>query len=104
MKRTREYRRFVAKTHIAKKKWISRHIYFFDWYDNDNQYSKNKVHCSCEMCADHDAYYTWMVHHGVNDEFKAELEEAGLDPVVPSRFERTRKNRHHYSHYSKHWS
>jgi hypothetical protein len=23
----------------------------YDWYDNLHQYSKNKIHCSCPMCA-----------------------------------------------------
>ena len=104
MKRTRDYRRSVAKTHIAHKKWICKHVYDWPWYDNDNQYSKNKVHCSCQMCADWDAYYEWLRLHGVNDKFKAELEEAGLEPIVPSRLDRVRKCRHHYSHYSKHWN
>ena len=104
MKRTREYRRSVAETHIARKKWISRHIYFFDWYRNDNQYSKNKIHCSCWMCAHRDAYYQWLFIHGMNDEMKEELEEAGLDLEVPNRERRSRKYSRSYSHYSKHWS
>lgn len=23
----------------------------FDWYDNLHQFSKNKIHCSCSLCA-----------------------------------------------------
>ena len=23
----------------------------YDWYDNLHQYSKNKIHCSCPLCA-----------------------------------------------------
>lgn len=25
--------------------------YHKDWYDNLHQYSKNKIHCSCPLCA-----------------------------------------------------
>ena len=24
--------------------------YGYDWYDNLHQYSKNKIHCSCNLC------------------------------------------------------
>ena len=33
-----------------RKQHISRHVYGFAWYDNLHQYSKNKVHCSCQLC------------------------------------------------------
>lgn len=56
MKRTRDYRRSVAKTHIARKKWICKHVYDWMWYDNDNQYSKNKVYCACWMCRGYHQY------------------------------------------------
>ena len=97
MKRTKDYRRFVAKTHINHKKSISQHIYFFDWYDNDNQYSKNKVHCSCEYCASFDAYYEWLRLHGISDSFKEQLLEANLNPILPNRHSRLRKNHHRHS-------
>ena len=34
-----------------RKEYISKEVYGVDWYDNLHQYSKNKVHCSCPMCA-----------------------------------------------------
>ena len=33
-----------------RKQNISKHVYGMDWYPNLHQYSKNKVHCSCQMC------------------------------------------------------
>lgn len=36
----------MREKHIARKKRICKLIYHVDWYDNDNQYSKNKIHCS----------------------------------------------------------
>ena len=38
------------------KKYISDHVYFnlggeFSYYNNLHQYSKNKIHCSCPLCA-----------------------------------------------------
>lgn len=36
-----------------RKRNIVRDIYGWDegWYDNLHQYSKNKIHCSCPLCA-----------------------------------------------------
>lgn len=104
MKRTREYRRSVAKTHIAHKKWICRYIRQWDWYDNDNQYSKNKVHCSCYWCGERNAYYNRMLLSGVNDKFKDELEEAGLNLVIPNRINRNIRHYVHHTRYSRHWN
>ena len=34
-----------------RKRNISKHVYNnIDWYSNLHQYSKNKVHCSCQLC------------------------------------------------------
>ena len=104
MKRTKEYRRFVAEKNINRKKSISRNIYHFDWYDNSNQYSKNKIFCSCWMCAHRNAYYDWLESHGVKDEFKEELKEADLDIKIPNRLQRRKKYGNKYSHYSKNWN
>ncbi len=38
----------VAKA--RRKRAISRAVYGIDWYDNLHEYSKNKVHCSCNLC------------------------------------------------------
>ena len=37
------------KKAIRKRKIIRQ--YGFDYYDNLHQYSKNKIHCSCPLCA-----------------------------------------------------
>ena len=34
-----------------RKRKISQEVYGTDWYDNLHQYSDNKIHCSCGMCA-----------------------------------------------------
>ena len=46
-KRHNDWRKAVRKRNIVH------HIYGWDegWYDNLHQYSKNKVHCSCPLCA-----------------------------------------------------
>lgn len=33
-----------------RKQRIAREIYGSDVYDNLHQYSKNKIHCSCDLC------------------------------------------------------
>lgn len=49
-KRGRGEIRELNRRHIERKKYICRHIYGWDWYNNDNSYSKGKIHCSCPMC------------------------------------------------------
>jgi hypothetical protein len=35
----------------AKRKYnICKNIYKIPWYNNLHQYSKNKIHCSCNLC------------------------------------------------------
>jgi len=96
MKRNRDYRRSVAETHIARKKWISKHIYFFDWYNNDNQYSKNKVHCSCGMCRGYSNYLQEMYLKSLQKEVDQNCEEVGvsLSVRIPNRFVHFRSRRH----------
>ena len=36
-----------------RKQNICRNNYHFEWYNNLHQYSKNKIHCSCWLCAHH---------------------------------------------------
>ena len=44
------YYRWVRK-HISKKcKCLDHEIHHFYWYKNDGQYSKGKIHCSCNLC------------------------------------------------------
>ena len=37
-------------TKAVRKRNLSREIYHMDWYNNTHQYSKNKIHCSCNLC------------------------------------------------------
>lgn len=50
MNRTRSYRREVRNKVIRRKKRVCTHVYGYDWYEHDGQYSKGKIHCSCRMC------------------------------------------------------
>ena len=34
-----------------RNKDIAEHVHGSPWYDNVHQYSKNKIHCSCPLCA-----------------------------------------------------
>ena len=53
MGRTRAERRHNNVSKAIRKERIVKEIYsnFDGWYDNLHQYSKNKIHCSCPMCA-----------------------------------------------------
>lgn len=47
----RGVRRKNAVTKAKRKQDIALHVYGFEYYDNLHQYSKNKIHCSCPLCA-----------------------------------------------------
>lgn len=47
MKRDRGYFREMREKHIKRKKKMSAHYWHYKF---DGQYSKGKIHCSCEMC------------------------------------------------------
>ena len=49
-KRHNDYVKAIRKRRIDRE-LDSGSIYHHDWYDNLHQYSKNKIHCSCPMCA-----------------------------------------------------
>ena len=49
--RTRAERRHNNLSKARRKRNICRTTYHYDWYDNLHQYSKNKIHCSCPLCA-----------------------------------------------------
>ena len=49
-KRHNDYKKAIRKRRIDRE--IDNSIYHRDWYDNLHQYSKNKIHCSCPMCAE----------------------------------------------------
>lgn len=50
--KTRAERRKTNFRKALRKKNICEHIYGWGYYDNLNQYSKNKIHCSCPMCTE----------------------------------------------------
>ena len=48
--------RYVSRMKALRKRRIDRDTYwhpdgYWYWYNNLHQYSKNKVHCSCPLCA-----------------------------------------------------
>ena len=46
-RRKQDYTKAVSKRNKDKRVRHLGHL----WYDNIHQYSKNKIHCSCLMCA-----------------------------------------------------
>ena len=46
----RAKRRKLNASKAKRKQKISKDVYGFDWYNNLHEYSKNKVHCSCQLC------------------------------------------------------
>ena len=51
MYRTSAERRHNDIVKALRKRQICRKYYGWEYYDNLHQYSKNKIHCSCPMCA-----------------------------------------------------
>lgn len=49
--RNSSYKRHMDYTKALRKRNIARKHYGFDYYDNLHQYSDNKIHCSCHLCA-----------------------------------------------------
>ena len=50
--KSRAQRRKDDYIKACRKQQIVQEIYGWDdWYNNLHQYSKNKIHCSCPMCA-----------------------------------------------------
>ena len=49
-KRHLDYIKAIRKRRIDREVEAAS-IYHHDWYDNLHQYSKNKIHCSCPLCA-----------------------------------------------------
>lgn len=48
--RDRAFTRKMDFIKAVRKRNISVHNYGWEYYDNLHQYSKNKIHCSCDMC------------------------------------------------------
>lgn len=51
--KSERFRRHQRARAIARKKRIARAIYHSDFYPNEGQYDKGKVHCSCPLCSYH---------------------------------------------------
>ena len=56
--RTRAERRHKDLSKALRKRKIAKEVYWsfhdggcWEYYDNLHQYSKNKIHCSCPLCA-----------------------------------------------------
>ena len=49
-KRHNDFKKAIRKRRIDRELDAAR-IEHHDWYDNLHQYSKNKIHCSCPLCA-----------------------------------------------------
>ena len=49
--KTREWRRNKNVSKARRKQKICQKHYGFEYYDNLNEYSKNKIHCSCPLCS-----------------------------------------------------
>lgn len=45
------HNRDVSRRKALRKRRIAREICGWEMYDNLHQYSKNKIHCSCPLCA-----------------------------------------------------
>ena len=45
MKRHNDWKKAIRKKNICEQ------VYGIEYYNNLHQYSKNKVHCSCPLCA-----------------------------------------------------
>ena len=96
MKRTRDYRRSVTKNHIIRKKRIGRRILGDDWYDNDNQYSKNKIFCSCPMCRSYNFYLGEFALKRFQNAVDSQVDDAGESDLkirIPNRFIHWRSSR-----------
>lgn len=48
---SRAYNRDISRRKAKRKQKIAKEIYHgYPYYDNLNQFSKNKIHCSCPWC------------------------------------------------------
>lgn len=67
-KRHNDYKKAIRKRRIdretAPKEWGH------DWYDNLHQYSKNKIHCSCPLCAVKTSNRGWYAYYGGTKNWK----------------------------------
>jgi len=54
--RKRAIRRKKNMSKALRKQKISKSVIGFERYDNLNQYHKNKIHCSCNLCRSKPTY------------------------------------------------
>lgn len=50
--RHRGNRRLLNVRKAIRKQRKSKEVYLIEWYNNLHQYFKNKIHCSCSLCAE----------------------------------------------------
>ena len=66
--KSRAERRHDDWTKAIRKRNIDRDLqsslFCYDWYDNLHQYSKNKIHCSCPLCAAKTSNKGWYAYYG----------------------------------------
>ena len=58
--RTAAKRRAKNLSKAKRKQRLAKQIYGIDWYKYLHQYSKNKIHCSCPLCAFHGPTFAEM--------------------------------------------
>ena len=66
-KRHNDYKKAIRKRRIDRElssQWGH------DWYDNLHQYSKNKIHCSCSLCAAKTSNKGWYAYYGGTKNWK----------------------------------
>lgn len=51
--RNRAERRKLNIAKSLRKKKLANELYKLEYYNNLHQFSKNKIHCSCEYCKNH---------------------------------------------------
>lgn len=74
-------RRHVCYREAIRKRNICLEVYHNEWYDNLHEYSKNKVHCSCPMCAAKTRGYYYMggkYHPPISDIRKTEYQDSEI--------------------------
>ena len=60
-KRHNDYKKAIRKRRIDRE--TSPIGQNHDWYDNLHQYSKNKIHCSCPLCAAKTSNKGWYAYY-----------------------------------------
>ena len=48
--RKRALRRVMDMHKARDRRYVDRKVHYRDWYSHLHQYSKGKIHCSCNLC------------------------------------------------------